>query len=124
MRDQRWWTWHITAGIAVLVLLGAHMAVMHLDAILGVFNVHGTEAIDWVNVAARGQRAMYAVTYTVLLAAALFHGFYGLRNIVFELNPGPRLKPVISGTLAVIGTGLFGIGTWAAWASFSLARQL
>ncbi len=31
MRDHKLWTWHVGAGIVILVLLGLHMAVMHLD---------------------------------------------------------------------------------------------
>lgn len=124
MRDQRLWTWHVAAGLAILVFLGLHMATMHLDAVLGVFNQPGTEAVDWTNVAARASRTFYLVTYIVLLGAALFHGLYGLRNILLELNPGPAARAGLGVVLVVIGTGLFALGTWAAWASFSLARAL
>ena len=122
MRDQRLWTWHVGAGLAVLILLGLHMAIMHVDAILGVFNAPGTEAIEWANVAARAKSAFFMVTYVVLLAAALFHGLYGLRNILLELNPAEGLKRGVGILLALVGVGLFGLGTWAAWAAHGLAR--
>ena len=32
------------------------------------------------------------VTYIVLLGAALFHGLYGLRNILFEAEPRARAE--------------------------------
>ena len=35
MRDQRLWTWHVLAGLIILVFLGLHMAIMHLDVLLG-----------------------------------------------------------------------------------------
>ena len=124
MRDQRLWTWHVAAGVVILVFLGLHMATMHLDAVLGVFNRPGTEAVDWTNVAARASRAFYLVTYVVLLGAALFHGLYGLRNVLLELDPGAGVKRALSVVLVVVGAGLFGLGTWAAWASFGLARAL
>ena len=124
MRDQRWWTWHLGAGIVILVFLGLHMATMHVDTILGLFNRPGTEAIDWANVAARSRRTLYLVTYVVLLGSALFHGLYGLRNILFELNPATALKRGLSVVLVVVGVGLFGLGAWAAWTSFVLARAL
>ena len=76
MREQRWWTWHLGAGLVILVLLGA----------------------------------------------ALFHGLYGFRNIVFELNPADGLKKAINAVLTLGGLGLFGFGAWAAWASFQAAR--
>jgi len=122
MRDQRLWTWHVGAGLAVLILLGLHMAIMHVDAILGVFNAPGTEAIEWANVAARAKSAFFMVTYVVLLAAALFHGLYGLRNILLELNPAEGLRRGVGIVLALVGVGLFGLGTWAAWAAHGLAR--
>ena len=36
MRDRTLWTWHIGAGLVILVLLGLHMAIMHLDQSLGI----------------------------------------------------------------------------------------
>ncbi len=124
MRDQTLWTWHVGAGIVILVVLGLHMAIMHVDTILGLFNRRGTEAIDWTNVIARAKSVFFMVTYGVLLGAALFHGLYGLRNILFELNPGAGLKKGLGVLLIVVGVGLFGLGAWAAWASFGLARAL
>ena len=61
---------------------------MHLEEIVRVFNTDPAEPIAWANVVARAKSAFFLVNYVVLLGAALFHGFYGLRNIVFELNPG------------------------------------
>jgi succinate dehydrogenase hydrophobic anchor subunit len=122
VRDQRLWTWHIGAGAVILVLLGLHMTIMHLDEIVRVFNPEPGEPVEWANVVARGKSAFFLVTYVLLLGSALFHGFYGLRNIVFELNPGAGAKKVVSGLLLAVGVALFAIGTWAAWAGFTVAR--
>jgi succinate dehydrogenase hydrophobic anchor subunit len=122
MRDSKLWTWHLAAGAVILVFLGLHMVVMHLDAILGILNPAGGSPVDWANVVARAKSAFFAVTYVVLLGAALFHGLYGLRNIIFELNPTRPLKTAISTVLLVGGVGLFVLGTWAAFASLALAR--
>jgi succinate dehydrogenase hydrophobic anchor subunit len=124
MRDQRLWTWHVGAGAIILVLLGLHMTIMHLEKTVGIFIPEGGHALDWGNVAARARSVLFLMTYVALLAAALFHGLYGLRNIVIELNPPPAFKRSIGPVLAVAGVGLFGFGTWAAWASFALARTL
>lgn len=115
MQDKRLWTWHLAAGLVILVLLGLHMAVMHLDATLGIFNPAGGHPIDWANVVARGQTLFFTLTYVLLLGVALFHGFYGLRNILLELNPGPGLKTAIGWLLIIAGVALFVFGTWAAW---------
>ncbi len=124
MRHDRWWTLHLVCGLVILVGLGLHMGAMHLDTVLGVFNRPGTDAVAWANVAARAGRAAYLVLYVVLLAAALFHGLYGLRHIVGELNPPRGLARTLGFVLLAAGVGLFAVGTWAAWTSFVLARGL
>lgn len=121
MRDQKLWTWHLAAGAIILFLLGLHMAIMHLDALLGIFNPAGGHPIDWANVVARGQSMAFTVTYILLLGAALFHGLYGLRNILFELDPAPPLKRSLSWVLILVGVGLFIFGTWAAWVGHQVA---
>jgi succinate dehydrogenase / fumarate reductase membrane anchor subunit len=123
MKDQGLWTWHVAAGVVILVFLGMHMGIMHLEAVLGLAgSPAGGHPIDWANVVARAKSAFFAVTYVLLLGAALFHGLYGARNILFELGPPPALKRVANGVFLVGGLGLFVLGTWAAWATFALAR--
>jgi succinate dehydrogenase / fumarate reductase membrane anchor subunit len=122
VRDQRLWTWHLGAGAIILVLLGLHMTVMHLEEMVRVFNPNPGEPIAWVNVVARAKSLFFLVSYILLLGTALFHGFYGLRNIVFELNPGAAAKKAISGLLVTAGLILFVVGTWAAWTAFQVAR--
>jgi succinate dehydrogenase / fumarate reductase membrane anchor subunit len=117
MRDRTLWTWHIGAGLVILVLLGLHMVIMHLDTTLGIFGTEGAEPVDWESVAARAQTVFFTVTYVILLGAALYHGFYGLRNILLELNPGPVLRRIVNVGLAGFGVALFAFGTWAALAS-------
>jgi succinate dehydrogenase hydrophobic anchor subunit len=126
MRDQKLWTWHLLAGVVILVLLGMHMTVMHLDSVVHLpgYNPAGGHAVDWANVVARGKGAALGATYVLLLGAALFHGLYGARNILFELNPSSGLKKVISAVLLLAGLGLFAFGTWAAIASHALAKTL
>jgi succinate dehydrogenase hydrophobic anchor subunit len=66
----------------------------------------------------------FPVTYVILLGAALFHGLYGLRTMLFELNPPSVLKRVVAVLILIVGIGLFAYGTWAAVESFWLARSL
>ena len=126
MRDQKLWTWHLAAGAVILVFLGLHMTIMHLDKVVSLasLNPAGGHPIDWNNVVARGKSVLFPLTYVVLLGAALFHGLYGVRNILFELDPAHWLKRTISAVLLLVGVGLFVVGTWAAIASFSLARAI
>jgi succinate dehydrogenase hydrophobic anchor subunit len=117
MRDRTLWTWHVGAGLVILVLLGLHMAIMHLDATLGIFGVEGAKPIDVESVARRADSLFFTVTYVVLLGAALYHGFYGLRNILVELGPPVAVRRGLDAALVVIGGGLFVFGTWAALAA-------
>ncbi|OQX92394.1 MAG: hypothetical protein B6D58_03135 [candidate division Zixibacteria bacterium 4484_95] len=114
MKETRYWTWHMLAGIVILFLLGIHMITMHLDAILGWFNPAGGEAVDWGNVVARAKMAIYAVIYIALLAAALYHGFYGFRTILFELGLKHGAQSIINILFVVMGICLFVLGSWVA----------
>lgn len=113
MRETKYWAWHIFTGIIILILLGIHMITVHLDAILGWFNPAGGEAVDWDNVMARGRMVIYAVLYIILLAAALYHGLYGFRTILFELGLKPGAQKFINILFVVVGICLFALGTWA-----------
>jgi succinate dehydrogenase / fumarate reductase membrane anchor subunit len=124
MRDQRLWTWHLLAGLVIFVLLGLHMAVMHLDTVLGWFNPEGLKPIAWESVLQRARMGFFTISYIVLLGAALFHGLYGLRNILFELGLARGTKGLVSVMLALGGAGLFVYGAWAAWTAGALARSL
>lgn len=108
------WTWFIFAGVVVLVLLGLHMLIIHMDGILGIFNPAGGSALNWDNVIARSHSGFFTVTYIILLAAALYHGFYGLRTVIFELGLKKRCQRCFTLTLWIAGIVLFIVGTYAA----------
>jgi len=118
MKDTPLWTWHVIAGIVILVLLSMHMTVMHLNDVLsiapGTATPEGGAPIDWANVVSRAQEIGFVVFYVVLLAAGLFHGLYGLRNIIHELNPSPGVMKTLTALILIVGLGLFVLGTWAA----------
>jgi len=61
--------------------------------------------IAWANVVARAKMGFFTVSYVVLLGAALFHGLYGLRNILFELGPGRSVKSALNFVLTAGGVG-------------------
>ena len=124
MRDQRLWTWHVLAGLVILVFLGLHMAVMHLDTLLGWLTPAGVKPIDWASVVQRARMGFFTVSYIVLLGAALFHGLYGLRNILSELGLGAGARKGLNLVLACGGLALFVFGAWAAWAAGALAKSL
>jgi succinate dehydrogenase hydrophobic anchor subunit len=124
MRDQALWTWHLGAAVVICILLGLHMTIMHLDEVWRIFSPAPGEEIDWANVVARAKSAAFMINYILLLGAALFHGLYGLRNILFELNPGSSLKRGITAIFVAGGLGLFVLGTWAAIVTYQHTQIL
>jgi succinate dehydrogenase hydrophobic anchor subunit len=124
MREQKLWTWHLICGVVIAVFLGLHMVIMHLESTVGAFNPAGEHPVSWGNVMARGKSIFFLASYILLLGAALYHGLYGLRNILFELSPPAGLKKLFSALLLLGGLLLFGLGTWVAIMSFQLARTI
>lgn len=120
MRETKFWILHMAAGLVILALLGTHMAIMHLGELLRLVGVGPGSPIEFANVAARGRLPIFMVTYVILLAAALFHGLFGLRTILLELTLSPRAERAVTVTCWGVGVVLFLVGAWAAVAAFLL----
>jgi succinate dehydrogenase / fumarate reductase membrane anchor subunit len=121
MRETKYWTWHMAAGVAIFFLLGLHMLIMHLGGITHLFAPNGGEAISKENSLYRDGSVFFLTTYVLLLGVALYHGLYGLRTILFELTLKPVVEKTITVLLLVVGLGLFGLGTWAAFTTHAIA---
>lgn len=113
MRETRYWTWNIAAALVILVLLGLHLVIMHLDGTLALLLPALQEPLAWPNVLARAGSAFFASTYILLLAAALYHGFYGLRTMLCEVIANPVTQRRIGVGFWLAGGGLFLLGTYA-----------
>ncbi len=114
MRESTLWRWHLLAGAIVFFLLGLHMVIMHLDDILMAIGVGHGEAIDATIVFERSKQAFFMITYIVLLGAALYHGFYGMRNILFELTLSKIGEKIINWVFLIVALFLFVYGTYTA----------
>ncbi len=121
MRETKYWTWHMAAGVVIFFLLGLHMTTMHLGEITHFFAPYAGEAVSRANSLFRDSRLFFTVTYILLLGVALYHGLYGLRTILFELTLKPATEKAISVAFLIVGVGLFGLGTWAAVAVHAVA---
>ena len=72
MRDRTLWTWHIFAGVVILVFLGLHMTIMHLNGTFPAFNnPFGGEPESWQNVAARAKSGSWSSPRTFVCSSAL-----------------------------------------------------
>jgi len=114
MRETKFWTWHMAAGVVILFLLGLHMLIVHIGGITHLFAPFGGEAVSKTNSLFRDGHLFFTVSYILLLGVALYHGLYGLRTILFELTLKPAVEKAVSVVLLILGLGLFGLGTWAA----------
>ncbi len=114
MRESTLWVMHIFAGAIILVLLGLHMFIMHLDDVLGVIGIGYPEPTSGESVFVRSEQMFFMVTYILLLGAALYHGLYGFRNMLFELTLPRAAETLINWSFTLVGLALFAYGTYAA----------
>jgi succinate dehydrogenase hydrophobic anchor subunit len=122
MRETKYWTWHMAAGVAIAFLLGLHMVALHMGGLTGLFVSNPAEdAASPANSQARDASLFLTVVYILLLGLALYHGFYGLRTILLELTARPGMERALTVILLVLGVGLFAFGTWAMIAAHGAA---
>ncbi len=114
MRESKLWFWHILTGIVILILLGVHMGTMHMGAILSHIGIGSSDPVKSAEVFHRSQQLIYMVTYIILLGAALFHGLYGLRSMLFELSLPKGMEKAISFVCTIAGVVLFVYGSYVA----------
>ncbi len=102
----------LVTGVLVAVLLGIHMVIMHLDAILGFFGVDATEQTAWASMIDRASQGIFVALYVALLAVGLYHGLHGLRNIILEVTPSIKTGRVVTWIIIVAGIIVFIWGTY------------
>ena len=120
MRESKLWFWHILSAIVILVLLGVHMGTMHLNVLLNLVGIGSHDPTQSADVFHRSQELIYMVTYILLLGAALFHGLYGLRIMLFELSLSKGIEKAIGSVCAIAGIVLFIYGSYAAVMVFQM----
>lgn len=117
MKESKLWSLHLLCGALIFFLIAIHFGVMHLDEILGF-----SEVLKYENVIARGKEGFYLVVYTLLLGASLYHGLYGLRNIILELGFGRNFDRAISFLILIFGLVAFLYGEYAIIKAFGISE--
>jgi succinate dehydrogenase hydrophobic anchor subunit len=120
MRESRLWLWHIVSAAIILILLGVHMGTMHLGAFARIFGSGSSDPVKSSEVFHRSQQYIYLISYISLLGAALFHGLYGLRSMLFELSLSKMMEKAIGATCAIAGSALFIYGSYVAVVVFKM----
>lgn len=123
MKESNLWTLQILTGLFLIFLLAIHMGLLHLEEIF-TFVYHiipGTEKpVDWPAVKERGEEVSFLIIYVLFLAFALYHGLYGLRNILIEAISRRKIERIITVLIIILGIFLFIYGTWATITTFKM----
>ncbi len=120
MRETRLWTLSLAAVLFILVLLGLHFAVMHYSPVFLGQGIEETRSLQAV--LERGRDAVQMIIYILLLAAALYHGLYGLRGILRELPLSVGLGRAVDRAILIAGLLFFAYGTYVTWWTFSVKQ--
>jgi len=108
---------HMFTGVLIASLLGIHVVILHLDAVLGFFGVDATEPTSWQSMIARASQGIWAGLYIALLAFVLYHALYGLRGIILEVTTSVKLERIITWSFIIIGIIAF---IWGAYVPVAL----
>jgi succinate dehydrogenase / fumarate reductase membrane anchor subunit len=120
MRETRLWSLHLLAIPVIIVLLGMHFAVQHYAPVFyGSLYKSIEDARSFEAMIARGKDMTQFVLYVLLLIAGLYHGLYGLRGIIRELPLTPVMAKAVDYGILLVGIGIFALGTYVTWWTFS-----
>ena len=119
MRSTYLWFLQLVTGVAIAVLLGIHMVIQHLDAVLGFFGVDVAESTSWASMIGRTSQGIWVFLYIALLAVGLYHGINGLRRIILEATPSVKTERIVTWVLIIFGIIVFIWGAYVPVALFS-----
>ena len=102
------------SGLVLLVLAVGHVLIMHVVD-------KGVDRVNFQFVAVRWNSPFWKTWDWLMLSLALVHGINGLRVITLDYVKGPVLRTTANVAYAIIGLGLFALGTWVV-VSFSCAK--
>lgn len=120
MNKGIYWLLHICAGVLLLVLLGFHMIIMHLNDIIASITGSSFKPLRFQSVAIRGENLYYLIFYLVFLFIALYHSLYGLKNVLVECFCSERSEKRIYMLVWLCGIVLFVIGSYSTFKFFTM----
>lgn len=120
MRETRLWLLSLGAAALIFVLLGTHFALMHYSPAFYGQSIEETRR--FAAMVERGRSIAQFVVYILFLAAALYHGLYGLRGIVLELPLTRNWGGAVNAGLLLVGLIFFSYGAYVTWWTFAVAR--
>jgi len=118
MKETKYWTGHIFAGVALLLLLGFHFAYTHIAFLFGTED-NITESLS----KGRDARPAFLAFFIVLLGLGLYHGLYGLKNILSEVVTCDKCRKIIAALLTIAGILLFAFGSYSSFVAHKNAAS-
>ncbi|MCL5022389.1 MAG: hypothetical protein M1497_03315 [Nitrospirae bacterium] len=103
MKGVTLWLLHRITGLLLIAGLAVHFAVMHFS---------GPEGITHEVVLRRLSNPWWIAFNLAFLAAAIYHGFYGLRGLAVEYVGSLRLQRVCLWLIVVTASLLMGTGIY------------
>lgn len=122
MSEKTLWTFHMLAGLVMILCLGIHLFLNGLDYILlklGLINY--SDPTSWQAIIIKGKNILYTLNLIILVPLVAFHGLRGLRNILVEVIKNANVNKIISYILVVIGIFLTVFGWWVIIKTFAIA---
>lgn len=111
MKETKYWTFHIFAGILLLFALGFHFLYTHMGQLF--FNE--SDNISKELSQGRDAKTSFLVFFVILLGLGLYHGLYGLKNILFEIFSSSSVQKVLLVLILIIGLTLFFFGSYSSY---------
>ncbi len=103
--DVGWgWAAQAATGAVVLVLVAVHMVAQHFILPEGLRDYAQVEA--WL------RQPIVAAVETVFLASVTAHALLGVRAVLLDLGPSPRVERALTAGLGVIGVATVLYGLW------------
>lgn len=108
------WLWllKIFSGGLIIILLLVHFIVNH-------FVAEGA-LLTWTDVISYYANPWIVLMEIIFLVVVISHGLVGLRSVILDLKPSPRIQGMIDILLIAIGLVSTGYGIWLALAVASL----
>lgn len=111
MKETKYWTLHIFAGVLLLFFLGFHFLYTHIGQLL--FNE--SDNISRELSQGRDAKMYFLFFFIILLGLGLFHGLYGLKNILFEIFSSTNVQRIILVIILIVGLALFFFGSYSSY---------
>lgn len=96
------WVLQRVTGAILILLLAVHFWLLHFKDVF--------EPIELAGVSLRLAKPLFLMVDVALLAAGLFHGLNGLRNVVLDLSISRSGRRWLGLTLWVVGLGFLFLG--------------